>query len=276
MKIFIGTDHAGFELKQALASYLKELEYDIEDMGAYEFNNEDDYPDFIAPVAEAVAKDSKVKGIILGGSGQGEAIVANHFLGVRAAVYYGGPLDIIRLSREHNDANILSLGARFISLDEARAAVKLWLETEFSGEERHLRRIKKIDNVQDEFDKWSIIKKQINEKSNSPFFKPRDIFFIKVGKNVGFEENGKGDSFRRPVLVLKKFSGDVFWGIPLSTTKKEGIYYYHFSFTKNKESVALLSQVRLFDARRLIHKKGMINKDDYDIIIQKISNLLSR
>jgi len=276
MKIFIGTDHAGFELKQALVSYLKELGYEVEDMGAYELDSEDDYPDFIAPVAKAVAKDSKAKGIILGGSGQGEAIAANRFRGVRAAVYYGGILNIVRLSREHNDANILSLGARFISEDEAKEAVKLWLETEFSGEERHLRRIEKIDNVQDEFDKWSIIKKQINEKLGSPFFKPRDIFFIKVGKNVGFEENGKGDSFRRPVLVLKKFSKDIFWGIPLSTTKKEGTYYYHFSFTKNKESVALLSQVRLFDARRLIHKKGMINKDDYDTIIQKISDLLSR
>jgi len=275
MKIYIGTDHAGFELKQALVAYLKELEYEVEDLGAHKYNEMDDYPDFIAPVARAVASSpDQNRGIILGGSGQGEAILANKFSGVRATVCYGPPFEIVRLSREHNDANILSLGARFITEDEAKEAIKLWLETDFSGEERHVRRIKKIDDVQDEFDRWSIIKKQIDTKSASPFFKSRDIFFMKVGKNIGYEENGKGNSFRRPVLVLKKFNKDVFWGIPFSTTKKKGDYYFHFSFIKNKESAALLSQVRLFDARRLIHKKGMINKDDYGLIKQKISNLL--
>ncbi len=147
MKIFIGTDHAGFELKQKLVPYLNELGYEAEDMGAHELNKEDDYSDFIAPVAEAVSKNTEAKGIILGGSGQGEAIVANRVNGIRAAVYYGGSIDIVRLSREHNDANILSLGARFITEDEAREAVKLWLRTEFSGEERHVRRLKKIDNL---------------------------------------------------------------------------------------------------------------------------------
>lgn len=148
MKIYIGTDHAGFNLKQTLVSYLEELEYKVEDMGAHKYNEMDDYPDFIAPVARAVSENPEQNiGIILGGSGQGEAIVANKFPNVRAVVCYGPPFEIVRLSREHNDANILSLGARFITEDEAKEAVSLWLETDFSGEERHKRRIKKIDKL---------------------------------------------------------------------------------------------------------------------------------
>jgi len=148
MKIYIGTDHAGFKLKQALFAYLKELEYEVEDLGAHKYNETDDYPDFITPVARAVASEpNQNRGIILGGSGQGEAILANKFPGVRAAVCYGPPFEIVRLSREHNDANILSLGARFITEDEAKEAVNLWLSTEFSGEERHSRRIKKINKL---------------------------------------------------------------------------------------------------------------------------------
>ncbi|MEK9166264.1 MAG: RpiB/LacA/LacB family sugar-phosphate isomerase [Patescibacteria group bacterium] len=146
MKIYLASDHAGFELKEALKKYLTELGYGGEDKGAYSLNSEDDYPDFIRPVVEAVAADPEhVRGIVLGGSGQGEAMIANRYKGVRAAVYYGGQLEIVKLSREHNDANILSLGARFISEYEAKEAVKLWLETPFLGEVRHMRRIEKID-----------------------------------------------------------------------------------------------------------------------------------
>ncbi|MBI4114738.1 MAG: RpiB/LacA/LacB family sugar-phosphate isomerase [Candidatus Niyogibacteria bacterium] len=147
MKIYIGTDHAGFELKEKLKVFLSELGYEVEDMGAHELNDQDDYPDFIRPVADAVSKNSESRGIILGGSGQGEAMVANRIKGVRAAVYYGGTKEIVILSREHNNANILSLGARFISDEEAMSVVKLWLETAFPEEERHQRRIDKIDNI---------------------------------------------------------------------------------------------------------------------------------
>lgn len=147
MKIFIGSDHAGFELKQKLIPFVGSLGYEVVDKGAFSFDAQDDYPDFIIPVAEAVAKDSNSRGIILGGSGQGEAIAANHVKGIRAAVFYGGPLDIVELSREHNDANVLSLGARFVAEGEAETAVKFWLETPFSEDKRHARRIKKIDNV---------------------------------------------------------------------------------------------------------------------------------
>jgi ribose 5-phosphate isomerase B len=145
MKIFFASDHAGFEMKNSLIEFVKELGFEVEDCGAYELNPEDDYPEFVKRAAQKVSEDPEnTKVIILGGSGQGEAIVANRFPNVRAVVFYGGDKDIIKLSREHNDANVLSLGARFIKLEEAKEAVKLWLETPFSGEERHRRRISKI------------------------------------------------------------------------------------------------------------------------------------
>lgn len=148
MKIYFATDHAGFELKNVLVEYVKTLGFEVEDCGAKSFDKEDDYPDFIALAAKAVSLDPiNSKAIVLGGSGQGEAVVSNRFSGVRAVVYYGKNLEIIKLSREHNDANILSLGARFLTADEAKEAVKLWLETPFSGEERHLRRIQKIEQI---------------------------------------------------------------------------------------------------------------------------------
>lgn len=146
MKIFLGADHAGFELKNELKKYLEEFGYEVKDFGNDVYDEQDDYPDFILPVAEAVAKDPKnSRGIVFGGSGQGEAIVANRIAGVRAAVIYDYNENIITLSRQHNDANVLSFGARFIDLSEVKSAVRIWLETPFSGEERHKRRIEKID-----------------------------------------------------------------------------------------------------------------------------------
>lgn len=149
MKIYIGTDHAGYEMKEALASYLeKELGYTVADMGAHQNDPNDDYTDFIMLVAQEVSHDPDTsRGIVLGSSGQGEALVANRFPKVRCALYYGGSLDIVKLSREHNNANMLALGARFLSLPEAKTAVKLWLDTSFSEEERHVRRLKKIEQI---------------------------------------------------------------------------------------------------------------------------------
>lgn len=144
MKIHLATDHAGFVHKEALESHLINEGFEVIDHGAQELNPEDDYPDFIALAAKAVAQDKGSKGIIFGHSGEGEAMVANRVSGVRAAVYYGGNDDIIILSREHNDANILSIGAGFVSVEEMERIVKLWLNTSFSNEERHVRRINKF------------------------------------------------------------------------------------------------------------------------------------
>jgi ribose 5-phosphate isomerase B len=153
MKLFIGADHAGYNLKEELKNFLKGQGHEVTDFGAHELNPDDDYPDFVIPVAKAVSADENSRGIIIGGSGQGEAICANRFKGVRAVVFNGQykPTDgrevpdEIKLSREHNDSNILSLGSRFLNVEEAKKAVITWLETPFSGEERHVRRIGKIE-----------------------------------------------------------------------------------------------------------------------------------
>lgn len=166
MTIYLATDHAGFQLKEVIKKFLSESGYEVKDFGAFSLDPEDDYPDFIKLAAEAVSEceksspsvtsGQKCRAVIFGGSGQGEAMVANRYKNVRAVVYYGpayakasagkGPDEIIKLSREHNNANVLSLGARFLKEDEALKVVELWLSTSFSGEERHLRRIKKIDD----------------------------------------------------------------------------------------------------------------------------------
>jgi len=155
-KVFLASDHAGFELKSAIGVFLQERGFTIDDLGPATYDIEDDYPDTIAPLARAVAAEPGSFGIVFGASGQGEAIVCNRVKGVRAAVYYGPAsakatdgqgqsLDILKLSREHNDANVLSLGARFLSQADAKDAVLLWLNTAASTEERHARRVKKID-----------------------------------------------------------------------------------------------------------------------------------
>lgn len=145
MKIHLGADHAGYDLKEKLKTFLESLGHEVVDHGAFEKNPTDDYPDFIEPVAQEISQDPESRGIIIGGSGQGEAMDANRFPHVRAAEFYGGDMNVVKVSREHNDANILSLGARFISTNEAQEAVKIFLETEFSGDPRHKRRIEKFD-----------------------------------------------------------------------------------------------------------------------------------
>ncbi|MDO8654882.1 MAG: RpiB/LacA/LacB family sugar-phosphate isomerase [bacterium] len=147
MNIYLAADHAGFALKEEIKQHLIGRGVSVQDFGATSLDPDDDYPDFVIPLARKVATEKESRGIILGGSGQGETIAANKILGVRAALYYGGPMDIVRLSRQHNDANVLSLGARFITKEEAIYAVTLWLETEFDGG-RHERRLKKIEAIE--------------------------------------------------------------------------------------------------------------------------------
>ncbi len=161
MKIALSTDHAGFEPLQRLQVFLETQGHECVNYGPTQYVPEDDYPDFIKPAAEAVADGTCQFGIIFGGSGEGEAIAANRVKGVRCGVYYGpaipiGVIDadghkasdeyeILRLSRQHNDANMLSLAGRFLTSEAAEQAVTVWLDTPFSDLERHTRRIAKLD-----------------------------------------------------------------------------------------------------------------------------------
>ena len=146
MNIYIASDHGGHELKKELVSYLQEKGYVIEDMGNKENDSQDDYPDFVFPLAEKVAKEIGATGIILGRSGNGEAIVANKVKGIRAAVCLNEKM--AKKAREDNDANILSLGADYIDLKTAKAIADTFLETFFSKEEKHKRRVNKITSYE--------------------------------------------------------------------------------------------------------------------------------
>jgi ribose 5-phosphate isomerase B len=164
MKIAIASDHAGFELKNKLVEILKSRGQDVVDCGPDSFDPNDDYPDFIGKASEMVSSDSTITGIILGGTGQGEQITANKYVGVRCALFYGpirpnsevdisgrksdDPYEIIKLAREHNDANMLSIAVRFVNEDEAVKAIELFLNTPFSHDERHVRRIEKIRDIE--------------------------------------------------------------------------------------------------------------------------------
>lgn len=144
MRIAIGSDHAGFRYKTALVELLRELNHEVHDFGT---NSEApaDYPDFIRPVAEAVAAGEADKGIVLGGSGNGEAMVANKVRGVRCAICWN--VTSARLARQHNDANVVALGQRLIKLQVAKDVVTTFLSTEFEGG-RHIRRLEKMRAIE--------------------------------------------------------------------------------------------------------------------------------
>ncbi len=162
MKVYFATDHAAFELKNKLAEFVRdELGHEVHDCGATVLNQNDDYPEIIASAAHQLSADvlsgHDSRAIVLGASGQGEAMVANRFPGVRCALYYGGTgkqndasgnsLDMIASTRAHNDANALSLAGRFLTIDQAKEAVRQFLSTPFSNEERHIRRITQIEKI---------------------------------------------------------------------------------------------------------------------------------
>jgi len=157
MKIYFAGDHAGFELKKELMEFVKGLGHDVEDLGPFEPKAGDDYPDYVIPLAKKVAEATplnppskeggreETRGIVVAGSGQGEIIAMNRVKGARAALFCPCNLELIRVSRDHNDSNILAIGARFCIREEAQKAIEVWLETPFSGDERHVRRLSKID-----------------------------------------------------------------------------------------------------------------------------------
>lgn len=161
MTIALATDHAGYEQLKELEAFLDSLGHHCRNFGPKTLDPADDYPKLIYPAASAVAAGDCERGIILGGSGQGEAMAANRIKGVRCSVFYGpavarrvvsaekrtshDPYEIIRLSREHNDSNMLSLAAWFVAIEEMKQAVRVWLGTPFQGEERHARRNRELD-----------------------------------------------------------------------------------------------------------------------------------
>lgn len=146
MRVHIATDHAAFELKEFLVGALTEAGYEVVDHGATAYDGEDDYPDFCIPCAEAVVAEGAM-GIVLGGSGNGEQIAANKVPGVRAAL--ANDVELAQLAREHNNANVISIGGRFTTPEEAWQIVQMFLLTPFSEGERHVRRIQKIAAYED-------------------------------------------------------------------------------------------------------------------------------
>ena len=147
MKIHIGSDHAGLEFKAKIIDHLKKGGHDVIDHGPIEYDAQDDYPVFCIPAALAVAKDPNSFGIVLGGSGNGEQIAANKVKGVRAALVWS--VETAKLAREHNNANVISIGGRLHEEAFCLQLVDTFLATPFSGDERHKRRINQISNYED-------------------------------------------------------------------------------------------------------------------------------
>lgn len=148
MRIHLATDHAGLEFKDALTAHLIELGYEVVDHGAYEYDAQDDYPGFCISAAQAVASEPDSLGIVFGGSGNGEQISANKVNGVRAALCWS--IATAQLAREHNNANICSIGARQHSQEDAFAIIDAFLKTPFSNDERHVRRINQIHDFENQ------------------------------------------------------------------------------------------------------------------------------
>ena len=146
MKIHLGCDHAGFELKEKVAIHLKNKGHEVIDHGAKKFNAVDDYPVFCFLAAQAAAKDPSSLAIVIGGSGNGEQISANKIKGVRAALAWSA--ETAKLAREHNNANVMGLGGRMHSESESLAIIDAFIDTVFSNEERHVRRINQISGYE--------------------------------------------------------------------------------------------------------------------------------
>ncbi|MFI5496894.1 ribose-5-phosphate isomerase [Actinoplanes sp. NPDC051859] len=139
MRVYLGSDHAGYELKSHLVNYLTKQGYEVVDVGPHVYDPEDDYPAFCFHTGAKVVADAGSLGIVIGGSGNGEQIAANKVAGVRSALAW--KVEIAQLARQHNDSNVLAIGARQHTLDEASAMAEAFLTTPFSGDERHSRRI---------------------------------------------------------------------------------------------------------------------------------------
>lgn len=125
------------------------------------------------------------------------------------------------------------------------------------------------------FENWHSEKSKLHDEKIRPNFHEREIWFASVGLNIGFEQDGRGDNFLRPVIVIKKFNKEVLWGIPMTKTDKKGKYYFQFNFDNKKSSVAILSQIRLIDSKRLQYKIGDLNEADFLEIKRKLTQFLA-
>ena len=146
MRIHIGSDHAGLELKAELIKHLTDNGHDVTDHGPHEYDALDDYPDFCIPAAEAVAKDPSSLGIVLGGSGNGEQMAANKVKGIRAALAWS--IETAKLARDHNNANVIAVGGRMHEISLVKEIIDTFIASPFSNDERHVRRIKKISDFE--------------------------------------------------------------------------------------------------------------------------------
>ena len=147
MRLHIGSDHAGLELKNDLLAHLVNSGHDVTDHGPYEYDALDDYPDFCIPAAQAVAKDPTSLGVVIGGSGNGEQISANKVKGIRAVLAWS--IETAKLGKEHNNANVVSIGGRMHSIDQCKEIIDAFIATPFSNDERHIRRINKISKFEE-------------------------------------------------------------------------------------------------------------------------------
>ncbi len=128
--------------------------------------------------------------------------------------------------------------------------------------------------MEEKYNNWNEVKKETEQNKKRVYFKERDIFWTRIGENIGFEQNGKGKEFQRPILVVRRYTNDMFLGIPLSTTLREGSFYFQFNFLDSKKSTALLVQHKLYSSKRLMKKIGMISQNDFDELKIKLNDLI--
>jgi ribose 5-phosphate isomerase B len=147
MRLHIGSDHAGLELKNELLAHLVNNGHDVTDHGPYEYDALDDYPDFCIPAAQAVSKDPASLGVVIGGSGNGEQVSANKVKGIRAVLAWS--IETAKLGKEHNNANVVSIGGRMHTIDQCKEIIDAFIATPFSNDERHIRRINKMSKFEE-------------------------------------------------------------------------------------------------------------------------------
>jgi len=274
MKIALGADHRGFALKEDLKVFLVAQGHEVEDVGAHVLDTEDDYPDFAYAVALLVGEKKAERGILLCGSGMGMDIVANKVRGVRATIIRN--TEEAQYARDHDDVNVITFAADKIDADTARTIATAFLDTPFSAEERHARRLEKLSVIEDGdvFDQWDTLKRKTHNFTDRHFFREGDVVFMRMGKNVGFEQDGKGNDFARPVLVVRKFNQDVFFGLALTTHAKKHPLYVSIGSIDGVENIAILSQGRLYDQRRAIRKIGHVPLVLFRVVKQALREAL--